>query len=86
MHTFDKLVAKAPFGVRGRVTLGFAFDGNFLPSEVLQPLYQHVRDAGIKTITLHATGKGNIKGPGLRSPFSSDTAHSVQTSVVSNQR
>jgi hypothetical protein len=34
MSTFESLAAKAPLG-NGRVQLGFAFDGFFLPKEIV---------------------------------------------------
>ncbi|KAF7587693.1 hypothetical protein BBP40_006852 [Aspergillus hancockii] len=54
METFDQLAALNPFGPDGRVRLGFAFDGLFLPGEVLQELYARVRRAGTQLITSHS--------------------------------
>jgi hypothetical protein len=45
--------ATAPFG-DGRVQLGFAFDGYFLPKEVVVDLINKVKSLGIKTITSHS--------------------------------
>ncbi|KAJ6606052.1 hypothetical protein DFH09DRAFT_1386467 [Mycena vulgaris] len=46
------LAAKQPFG-NGRVRLGFAFDGFFLPKEMVVGLYEQVRGLSIKLITSH---------------------------------
>ncbi|KAJ6463664.1 hypothetical protein DFH09DRAFT_1382400 [Mycena vulgaris] len=46
------LAAKQPFG-NGRVRLGFAFDGFFLPKEMVVGLYEQARGMGIKLITSH---------------------------------
>ncbi|KAJ7119107.1 hypothetical protein C8R44DRAFT_841381 [Mycena epipterygia] len=46
------LAAKQPFG-DGRVRLGFAFDGFFLPKDMVIGLYEQVRSLGIKLITSH---------------------------------
>ena len=64
METFDKLAAAAPFA-DGRVTIGFAFDGLFLPNEVLQPLFKRVVDAGTKVYTIHENA-----GPSFHNPRS----------------
>ena len=47
-----ELAQKQPFG-DGRVNLGWAFDLLFLPKEVVVPLYEKVRELGIKLITTH---------------------------------
>jgi hypothetical protein len=52
MSTLESLAAKAPFG-NGRVSLGFAFDGFFLPKEAIVPLFEKVKSLGIKTWTTH---------------------------------
>ena len=52
MDTFDKLAAAKPFG-DGRVLLGFAFDGFFLPKEMLDPLFHRVVEGGIQLFTTH---------------------------------
>lgn len=54
MKTFEELAGKAPFA-NERVQLGFAFDGMYLPKEVLAPLFEKVKGLGIKTITTHYT-------------------------------
>ncbi|KAJ7490947.1 hypothetical protein FB451DRAFT_1124532 [Mycena latifolia] len=46
------LAAKQPFG-DGRVQLGFAFDGFFLPKQMVVGVYEQVRSLGIKLITSH---------------------------------
>lgn len=52
MATLDDLGKNAPFG-DGRITLGFAFDGFFMPKEMLQPLFDKVRELDIRTISVH---------------------------------
>lgn len=52
MNTFDSLVAKSPFG-DGRVDLGFAFDGFFLPKDFVVALLHKVKAQGVKLITSH---------------------------------
>lgn len=46
------LAASAPFG-NGRVTLGVAFDGWFLPHDMLRSLFEDIRSLGIRHITTH---------------------------------
>lgn len=53
IDSFEELAAAAPFG-DGRVTLGFAFDGWFLPKEMVMPLFERVAKHGIHTITSHS--------------------------------
>ena len=52
-ETLENLAAAAPFG-DGRVHLGFAFDGYFLPKEFVIDIITKVKNLGIKTITSHA--------------------------------
>jgi hypothetical protein len=52
MSTFEELVSQAPFG-NGRVQLGFAFDGWFLPKEVFLPVVEKVKGLGVEIITTH---------------------------------
>ncbi|KAF2100906.1 Metallo-dependent hydrolase [Rhizodiscina lignyota] len=47
------LGSRAPFGPNGRVQLGLAFDGWFLPKEMITDLFQRARDAGVKLVTTH---------------------------------
>lgn len=54
VDTLEKLSREVPFG-NGRVTLGVAFDGWFLPKEVLVPLFDKIQKMGIKHITTHHT-------------------------------
>jgi hypothetical protein len=54
MKEFEELALKAPFA-NERVQLGFAFDGMWLPKEVLVPLFEKVKGLGVKTITTHYT-------------------------------
>lgn len=53
METFTELAKAAPFG-DGRVQLGLAFDGYFLPKEVVIEIINNVKSLGVKTITSHA--------------------------------
>jgi hypothetical protein len=50
----ESLAREAPFG-DGRVTLGVAFDGWFLPEEVGVPLFERIKATGIKHVTTHNT-------------------------------
>lgn len=52
MNTLVELAKNAPFG-DGRVSLGFAFDGLFLPKEIVVDLFNKVKSLGIKLITIH---------------------------------
>ena len=54
METWDRLAAANPFGPNGRVRLGFAFDGMWLPAKPLQDLFSKVRAQGSHLITTHA--------------------------------
>ncbi|KAJ7167377.1 hypothetical protein C8R43DRAFT_1161030 [Mycena crocata] len=47
-----ELAAKQPFG-NGRVQLGFAFDGYFLPKDMIVALFEQIRGLGVKLITSH---------------------------------
>lgn len=49
---FRTLGTAAPFG-EGRVQLGLAFDGHFLPKEQVVSLYNEARQLGVKVITSH---------------------------------
>jgi hypothetical protein len=60
LSNLESLAAKAPFG-NGRVSLGFAFDGFFLPKEVIVPLFQKIKSLGIKIWTTHY-GRNAIQG------------------------
>ena len=61
IDTFEDLAVKGPFG-DGRVTLGFAFDGWFLPKEVILPLFDRVAKHGIRTITCHSVRNATMGG------------------------
>lgn len=50
----EKLSHQAPFG-NGRVTLGVAFDGWFLPEELLAPIFEKIKSLGVKHLTTHMT-------------------------------
>lgn len=54
METFQKLADLNPLGPNGRVSLGFAFDGLFLPGFMIKDLYSRVREAGVRLITSHS--------------------------------
>jgi hypothetical protein len=54
MKTLDSLASRDPFG-EGRIQLGFAFDGFFLPKELVVALFDEVKALGIKVITTHYT-------------------------------
>jgi hypothetical protein len=53
-ETMGELASKAPFG-NGRVSLGFGFDGFFLPKEYVINIFQQVKAMGVKLITTHYT-------------------------------
>ena len=52
LQQLDDLSRCAPWG-DGRVQLGLAFDGFFLPKDTVIGLYQRARKAGIQLITTH---------------------------------
>ncbi|TVY44940.1 5'-deoxyadenosine deaminase, partial [Lachnellula occidentalis] len=52
METLEELGSRSPFG-NGRVQLGLAFDGTYLPKEVLVKLFSKAKAAGVKIITTH---------------------------------
>lgn len=52
LDALKSLAASAPFG-DGRVTLGVAFDGWFLPHDVLKSLFEDIEQLGIRHITTH---------------------------------
>lgn len=52
LSTLEELASKAPFG-NGRVTLGLAFDGFYLPKEIVVDLMTRTKEMGIKLITTH---------------------------------
>ena len=52
MKQLEELAAQQPFG-DGRVYLGWAFDLLFLPKDIVVPMYEQVRQLGIKLITTH---------------------------------
>lgn len=63
METLGELASKAPFG-NGRVSLGFAFDGWFLPKEMIMDVFENVKKMGIKLITTHYV-RGVLSGKAL---------------------
>lgn len=52
LDALKRLAERAPFG-NGRIKLGVAFDGWFLPHEVIKSLFQEIKKTGIKHITTH---------------------------------
>ncbi|KAI9760448.1 MAG: hypothetical protein M4579_001641 [Chaenotheca gracillima] len=52
MSQLEELAHHQPFG-DGRVRLGFAFDGFYLPEKKIQEIFAKVRGLGIKLITSH---------------------------------
>ncbi|KAL4895154.1 hypothetical protein BDV59DRAFT_192088 [Aspergillus ambiguus] len=52
LKQLDELGAAAPWG-DGRVQLGLAFDGFYLPKDVVLRLFERARKAGVKLITAH---------------------------------
>lgn len=58
MTTYADLAAKQPFGPNGRVRLGFAIDGAFVPAEILKNTLVKVRALGAHLITSHVTSVG----------------------------
>ncbi|KAF2737204.1 Metallo-dependent hydrolase [Polyplosphaeria fusca] len=61
MKTFSELASQGPWA-NGRVTLGFAFDLLFFPSQVVQGIFKKVKDAGVKTITVHSNVSFQLGG------------------------
>jgi cytosine/adenosine deaminase-related metal-dependent hydrolase len=59
MQTFSELADASPFG-DGRVTLGFAFDMWYLPSEMVQGVFDKVEEKGIRTVTVHGNPWFNV--------------------------
>lgn len=59
MQTFDELADNGAFG-DGRVSLGFAWDLWFLPSELVKDVFARVKDKGVKTITCHGSASLNL--------------------------
>jgi hypothetical protein len=55
MPQFEELAKAQPYG-GGRVQVGFAFDMNFLPKDVLAGIFAKVRALGSKLITTHYVG------------------------------
>ncbi|KAK0642803.1 5-methylthioadenosine/S-adenosylhomocysteine deaminase [Lasiodiplodia hormozganensis] len=54
LETFNSLASRSPFGPGdGRVTLGLAFDGWFLPEEACRPLFAAARQHNIHLLTTH---------------------------------
>lgn len=52
LDTLQKLANSGPHG-DGRIDLGVAFDGWFLPPDTIKELFQEVKRLGINTITTH---------------------------------
>jgi len=69
----EELTKAAPFGGE-RVHMGLAFDGLYLPKEVVVDLYEKCRKAGAKLITSHYSrgvvlGMCGSREPGLPAPL-----------------
>ncbi|GAB7353943.1 hypothetical protein MBLNU459_g4547t2 [Dothideomycetes sp. NU459] len=64
LSTFDALAAAAPFGDNGTVTLGFGFDGWFLPREAIHSLFARVKRAGVQTVTTHCVAPPSLAAGG----------------------
>ena len=64
MQTFREVVSEGPFGVE----MGFAFDGYFLPKEMVVGLFETAKKAGIKIVTSHYC-RGAMLGKSRRSPY-----------------
>lgn len=60
MEQLEELAKDQPFG-DGQVYLGWGFDLLFLPKEMVSPMYNKVRELGIKLITSHM-GKNAVFG------------------------
>jgi hypothetical protein len=84
MNNFEDLASKGPFG-DGRVHLGFAFDGMWLPKDMLVPLFAIVKDAGVETIMTDYV-RTHFRGS-LQHWFSliQNIANHIKTSVFSCQ-
>jgi hypothetical protein len=52
MESLKRLAQKAPFG-NGRVKLGVAFDGWFLPRDTLTAIFTEIKKMGIRHFTTH---------------------------------
>ena len=61
MAKFAQLVSRHELGPNGRIRLGFAIDGAYLPSPVLRTILSEVRAKGARLITSHVTHLGNRK-------------------------
>ena len=66
----EELVVKNPIA-GGGVQLGFAFDGTYLPKEMIVATFEKVKSLGIKLITTHFVGNGHFD------KFPSQAPHSV---------
>ncbi|KAB8236284.1 uncharacterized protein BDW43DRAFT_252000 [Aspergillus alliaceus] len=77
METFDQLAILNPFGPSGRVRLGFAFDGLYLPGEVLKEVYGRVRHAGAQLITSHSVYGVAFGAPNSLSAATNLDAHDL---------
>ncbi|GME49280.1 5-methylthioadenosine/S-adenosylhomocysteine deaminase [Neofusicoccum parvum] len=55
IQTFSSLASRAPFGPNGRVALGLAFDGWFLPAEAASPLFAEATKHSVQFLTGHMT-------------------------------
>lgn len=55
LEGLEEIASKAPYG-EGRVNIGLAFDGTYLPREVVVPLFDKAKSLGVKVITTHYAG------------------------------
>jgi hypothetical protein len=59
MSTLEELVGHSTL-LNSRVQLGFAFDGAWLPKEVIVNTFDKVKSLGIKVITTHYVRNGSM--------------------------
>ncbi|TKA66975.1 hypothetical protein B0A49_12348 [Cryomyces minteri] len=55
LQALEEIATKAPYG-DGRVSIGLAFDGFWLPKEIIVPFFDKAKSLGIKVITTHCLG------------------------------
>ncbi|RAL08716.1 Metallo-dependent hydrolase [Aspergillus homomorphus CBS 101889] len=80
VEQLEELATAAPFG-DGRVHIGLAFDGLFLPKEVVVALYDRARKAGVKTITTHYVGQ-YLSKPDLGLSYMTGTDEAGDQSLI----
>jgi hypothetical protein len=62
LSTLEELVVHKSL-VDSRIQLGFAFDGAWLPKEVIVNLFNKVKSLGIKVITAHYVHNASSRLP-----------------------